>query len=331
MLERNRMKIEPIKSSAGYTVAVRVLTPYNQMKEQDFIDLIREFGTVVWKKDKATTEEYIDFQMKVGYHQAADIWCNDDKFPQIYRVTNLKIEADHEAEGLFGHGELDWHCNILFTPDSEECVGLRAVEVPKGSQTIMANSLPFWNNLSEEKKLYYETLYLAITNKIQDTYEQTLAHYVLPTAELKDFDKKRASRCVQRAMNYDIPEDTFLPPRFEKKNFLKMISNHPLGMEGVYFPHLNLEYMADSNHQKLENHYEVYQEIKKEYIDDDKYHYYHEWEEGDIAFMEQLTGVHRRNNVWEEQGLDPITHKRELQRTSFWYKAEFREHTGRCI
>mgnify|MGYP003315050015 CR=1 FL=1 len=33
--------------------------------------------------------------------------------------------------------------------------------------------------------------------------------------------------------------------------------------------------------------------------------------------MEQLTGVHRRNNVWEEQGLDPTTHKRELQRTSF--------------
>ena len=47
--------------------------------------------------------------------------------------------------------------------------------------------------------------------------------------------------------------------------------------------------------------------------------------------MEQLTGVHRRNNVWEEQGLDPTTHKRELQRTSFWYKTPYRMHTGRCI
>ena len=53
------MKIEPIKSSAGYTVAVRVLTPYKDMKEQDFIDLVREFGTVVWKKDTATTDTRI--------------------------------------------------------------------------------------------------------------------------------------------------------------------------------------------------------------------------------------------------------------------------------
>ena len=170
------MKIEPIKSSAGYTVAVRVLTPFKDMKEQDFIDLVREFGTVVWKKDTATVDEYIDFQMKIGYHQAADIWCNDEKYPQIYRVTNLKLKDDHESEGLFGHGDLDWHCNILFTPDSEEMVALRAVEIPKGSQTIMANSIPYWNNLSQEKRDYYETLYLSITNKMEDTYENKLAH-----------------------------------------------------------------------------------------------------------------------------------------------------------
>ena len=325
------MKIEVIKSSSGYTVAVRVLTPYNDIKEQEFIDLVKEFGTVVWKKDKATTEEYIDFQMKVGYHQAAEIWCNDEKFPQIYRVTNLKIEAHHEAEGLFGHGELDWHCNILFTPDSEENVALRAVEVPKGSQTIMANSIPFWSNLSQEKRDFYDTLYLSITNQMKDTYENKLAHYVLPTAELKDFDKKRASRRIQKAMNYDQPDDKFPEPRFQKLNTLKMVSKHPLGIKGIYFPHLNLAYMSDKDNNKLENHKEIYNEIKSQYIDSNQYHYVHEWEEGDICFMEQLTGVHRRNNVWEEQGLDPTTHKRELQRTSFWYKTPYRMHTGRCI
>jgi hypothetical protein len=47
--------------------------------------------------------------------------------------------------------------------------------------------------------------------------------------------------------------------------------------------------------------------------------------------MEQLTGIHRRNNVWAEKGLDPVTAKRELQRTSFWYKTDYRLHTGRSI
>lgn len=325
------MKIKPIKSNEGHTVAVRVLTPYNEMKEKDFINLVKEYGILVWKKDTATTEEYIDFQMRIGYHQPAEIWCNDDQFPQIYRVTNLKIKNEHEAEGLFGHGELDWHCNILFTPDSEEMVSLRCVEVPSGSQTIMANSIPFWNNLSQEKRDLYDRLYLRITNKMEDTYENKLAHYVLPTTELKDFDKKRASRSVQRSMNYDQDENTFPTPRFEKKNTLKLISKHPLGINGVYFPHLNLSYISDKEGNKLDNHKELYEEIKSEYIDSKKYHYVHEWEEGDICFMEQLTGVHKRNNIWEEKGLDPTTHKRELQRTSFWYKVPYRIHTDRCI
>ena len=246
-------------------------------------------------------------------------------------MTNLKVKDEHEAEGLFGHGELDWHCNILFTPDSEENVALRCVEVPPGSQTIMANSIPFWNNLSQEKRDLYDTLYLRITNKMEETYENRLAHYVLPTAELKDFDKKRASRAIQRSMNYDQEWDKFPEPRFEKKNTLKMISRHPLGIKGVYFPHLNLSYMADKDGNQLDNHRELYDEIRTEYIDNDQYHYAHEWEEGDICFMEQLTGVHRRNNVWEEKGLDPTTHKRELQRTSFWYKTPYRVHTERCI
>jgi len=325
------MKIETIKSSAGYTVAVRVLTPYKDITPQDFINLVSEFGTVVWKKDMATVEEYLDLQMRVGYHQAADIWCNDEQYPQIYRVSNYKLKDEHEAEGLFGHGELDWHCNILFTPDSEEMVGLRAVEVPAGSKTIMANSIPYYSTMTKKQKDFFDTLYINITNQIDETYEKKLAHYVLPTAELKDFDKKRASRSIQRALNYDQQYDQFPEPRFQKTNTLKMVSDHPLGIKGIYFPHLNMKNICDKDGNALDNHNTIYEHIRKEYIDSNQYHYEHEWEVGDICFMEQLTGVHRRNNVWSENNLDPTEAKRELQRTSFWYKTQYRKHTGRCI
>lgn len=325
------MKVEPVKSTTGFTVAGRVITPYAKICEEDFIDAMREFGILVWKKDKSTVEEYIDLQMKVGYHQPANIWCNDEKYPQIYRVTNQKIKQEHESEGLFGHGELDWHCNILFTPDSEEVVGLRAVEVPKGSKTIMANSIPYCNQLSEIEYSDYNQLYLAITNNIEETYERKLAHYVLPTAELRDFDKKRANRSIQQSMNYDENFDKFPQARFMKKNQLKMIPRHPIGIKGLYFPHLNLSYICDKEGNKLENHNEIYKNIRSNYIDSDQYRYVHEWEAGDICFMDQLSGVHKRNNVWEEFNLDPNHTIRELQRTSFWYKTKFREHTNRCI
>ena len=325
------MKIELIKSGAGYTVAVRVCTPYTDIKEQEFIDLVKEFGTVVWKKDKSTTEDYVNFQMRIGYHQAAEMWCNHEKYPQIYRVTNIKIKEEHEGEGMFSHGELDWHCNILFTPDSEEAVALRGVVIPDGSQTIIANSIPYWNNLSDTERETFENIYLSITNKNDETYEKKSVHYMLPTAEQKDVDKRRASRSIQKSMNYDQDPNLFPEPRFQKQNILKMVPKHPLGIKGIYWPHLNLKTLCDKDGNQLSNHKELYNNIIKEYINDNKYHYYHEWEPGDICFMDQLSGVHRRNNVWKEQGLDPKTAHRELQRTSFWYKLPYRTHTDRSI
>ena len=47
-----------------------------------------------------------------------------------------------------------------------------------------------------------------------------------------------------------------------QKNFLKLKPIHPLGTDGLYFPMLNIEYMADENNEKLPNHKEVYDRLK---------------------------------------------------------------------
>lgn len=327
------MRVRPIKSSAGYTVAGLITDQsFDTIKERDYIEATREYGILVMKQPRnVDTKAWVDFQMKVGYHQAAEIWCNDPEFPQIFRVTNKKLSG--EQEGLFGHGELDWHCNILFTPDSEEIVSLRALEVPRGSRTDCANSIPFWNQLSQEKKDLYRRTKFRFTNKMEETYENKLAHYVLPTAEMKDFDKKRANKKIQGCMNYNEADDAFPESRFSKTGFHHLVPKHPLGIEGIYFPHLNMSYLCDTYHNPYDDHRAMYEEIKKEYLDSGKYTYQHEWETGDIIFMEQLSGVHRRNNVWQEQDLDPDAEKnpRELQRTAFWYKKKFRSHCGYCI
>jgi hypothetical protein len=94
-----------------------------------------------------------------------------------------------------------------------------------------------------------------------------------------------------------------------------------------------MEDIGDVTETPLSNHKNIYKLIRKAYIDIDDYHYHHEWDEGDILFADQFTGVHKRNNVWEEQGIDSNSEEglRYLERTAFWYKTHYRTHTGRCL
>lgn len=285
--------------------------------------LIAEYGLVVMKKTKTPPKDYYQWQLDLGYHQPAEIWCNDPEMPIFFLVTNRQITK--KEMGLFGHGELDWHCNILFTPDGEEIVGLYGSVVQPGCDTILANSIPLWKNLPDHMKDFYKDLQLKITNVMADTYENKLAHYVLPSAEQADFNKKRANLSIERAINFDAADIGKYPqPRFAKENLLKFVPNHPLGTEGIYFPHLNLSYFADANGKQLEDHKKVYQEFKHNYIDSGRYVYSHAWDEGDVYLMDQLTTIHKRSMMNKDL-------PRELLRTACWYKTDVRKHFGHSI
>ena len=146
-----------------------------------------------------------------------------------------------------------------------------------------------------------------------------MAHYVLPTNEQKDFEKNRIISHISNCINFD-PANTHLYPEleFQKKNFLKLKPIHPLGTDGLYFPMLNIEYMADENNEKLPNHKEVYDRLKYLHTEIDDYIYTHNWEKGDIFLMEQLVSMHKRGPV------DP-TKIRELLRIAAWYKTPLRK------
>ena len=289
----------------------------------DVAKLVAEHGLVIYKRTKTPPAAYHEWQLGLGYHQPANIWCNDPEYPIFFLVTNRQI-TENEL-GLFGHGELDWHCNILFTPDGEEIVGLYGKVCQEGANTVLANSIPLWKNLDQSTRDLYQEIWLKITNKIAETYEKKLAHYVLPTAEQKDFDKKRASLSITKAVNFDEKNAHLYPEaRFLKDNLLRLKPRHPLGIDGLYFPHLNLKYLSHVDGQKLENDLEVYQQLKENYIDSGRYVYSHAWETGDVFLMDQLTTIHKRERM------NPNL-PRELLRTACWYKTGIRKHFEHSI
>ncbi len=314
------MKTEPILAGEGKNVVgLRILeTDIMNTDPSEVAKLLAEYGCILFKRITTPLEEYYKWQLEFGYHQHGKLWCNDEKYPIFYRVTNKQLTENEE--GLFGHGELDWHQNILFVPNAEEQVGLYGLDVDGVAPTILANSIPIWRKLSKDDQVLLSKLRMRVTNKCEDTYLKKMAHYVLPTAEQKDFDRKRAFLHIESAINFEeenkgkYPEHVFL-----KKNFLRVKSDHPLGIDGIYFPMYNIEYMADENNEMLPNHREIFDWIKRIYIDDPEYRYTHHWEKGDVFLMEQLTTIHRREHM------DPNV-TRELVRTASWYKTNIRQH-----
>ena len=319
-----------IKNQFNDVLAVQVADyDFESGSVKDIISLVREYGVVFWKRTNVSLDVYNKWQLKLGYHQYVDIWCVHEKYPIFMQVTNNYVRKGQK--GLFEDQELDWHCNILFTPDSEELLGLYAKTVSKGAKTLFANSLPYWKNLNIKTCKEYSNLWLKITSKIENTYEKKLAHHSLPQYQLDDFEKKRRSRDIRKSINFENKHfNLYKEPRYLKQNYLKLVPKHPIGLVGgggIYFPHLNVESITDLNGKTVPNHKEIYETIKKNYILSGRYVYQHEWEEGDIVLADQLTGVHKRNNIWKA---DPAV-KRELLRSACWYKTDQRKHFDRVI
>lgn len=318
------MKQENITNSYGDILGVRILEDdVTNTDPTEVAKLVAEYGIVVFKKTKTSIKDYHDWQLGLGYHQPAGIWCNDPDYPIFFLVTNRKVNG--EDEGLFGHGDLDWHCNILFTPDGEEIVGLYGKDCQVGADTVIANSIPLWKNLPDNKKKHYSEIWQKISYRIEETYEKTLAHYVQPSAVYDDFNQKRVKLDITKSINFDPANAHLYPkPRCLFENFLRLKPNHPLNIDGIFFPHLNLEYLVNKYHYILKNHKEVYEDLRNNYVDSGRYSYSHNWETGDVVLMDQTTTIHRRNKM------DP-TLPRELIRTACWYKTGLRQHFDRTV
>jgi len=323
------MKFIPIKNQFNEVLAIHMLD-FNIAEVRDIISLVAQYGVVFWKNTTVSLKEYNNWQLELGYHQYADIWCSHKEYPIFYRVTNRYVTDDHK--GLFSDKELDWHSNILFKPDAEELVGLYAQTVPKGSKTFFANSIPYWQSLSEDRKFELNQLWVKITSESQTTYEKKLStHYQdLPDRELKNLHKNRQSRDIRRSINFDQKNfSLYKEPRYSRSLFLKLIPNHPLGTKGLHFPFYHISGIATSDKKAILNHKQIYDNIKAEYILSGRYIYEHQWEKGDIVLADQLIGLHKRNNIWAEN--QKLSIKRELLRTACWYKTSDRKSFERSL
>ena len=181
-----------------------------------------------------------------------------DSDGKILRVTGELDE--HGQPGMFGHvTELEWHCNRVSDPDRLPIIWLYGERGTEGSRTSWINNILTWNDLPEEKKEFFKTLKLNVGNT------QQFAQYY-------------------RGDDYQPEDITYYRP--------DLVHTNQLGVTGLFFSwnqtHF-IEGLPNEEGRKLI-------EDLRDFCEQEKYMYHHDWADGDCVFHEQWLGLHKR---WE--------------------------------
>jgi alpha-ketoglutarate-dependent taurine dioxygenase len=199
--------------------------------------------------------------------------------PSIARVTGAL--NDEGLPGLHGGaGDLDWHCNKPHMPQRMPIVYLRSIKGSVGSRTSWINGVLAYNDLPEEWKQRLEGITLRTTSSYGNYSEIGEVFGLQETISDVAFGYK--------------------PP---------MISINSKGHKAIYFPFLQMRGLIGVKDKAEED--EILQYVQKHMMQE-KYMFHHDWQDGDINFSDQWSGIHKR---WAFAGMKT----RLLHRIVFTY------------
>ena len=244
-------------------------------------------GVVIIRDSGATPEEYAEWSLGLGYHLSPEIWCTDKEHSSLFwTVTNEMM--DDRNQGLFGDYELDWHTNMTPVGDAEETIGLYAKTISYDTETWFANSVPYFKQLDEGTKERLRTLDVILDPKrqlglIQEAWQPKFKK-IYGQEVLDEIVKNRMSREVRNAINME-PENKH---KFGKSrgimNRHKLVPNHPLGVEGLFFSPYEVHSFEYSDvhpicpYEKYAEAEELYWQLWDDYVQNEKYIYKHSFQ-----------------------------------------------------
>ena len=213
-------------------------------------------------------------------HKFYDSYSLDEE-GYICRVTGKKDK--HGKEGIAGHkSEMLWHNEQPQIRGSSSIAYLYAVEGVKGSTTAWNNTIPAFNDL--------ENSYIEKIKDLKCIYFGNVTH--------------SAERSRENFNNRKIYENIKIP----------LVYTNQSGQTGL---NLSLHQFERFDGMTREQSLEIAEPLFK-FITQEKYCYYHEWQDGDVSYSDQWLGVHKR--FWFEDMEQRIVHRATFDYPDIDYK-----------
>jgi alpha-ketoglutarate-dependent taurine dioxygenase len=186
-----------------------------------------------------------------------------EDLPGMIRVTGIKDEKGGRT-GMFADGELDWHSNQQSDNDGyAPLIGLQGVQGTEGSCTQFLQTVDALNDLDSDTRSEVEQL-----------------------VAIHTFEKDRISRGTSDSQAL-ITNLQLVP---EDETEMPVIATAPNGMKGMHFPWTSIVGFKDYTSDEF---YKLYDHLVA-HLWQDKYVYSHQWQDGEIVWMDQIVTLHRR-------------------------------------
>lgn len=195
---------------------------------------------------------------------------------KLVRVTGEKDELGRP--GLFGHvSDLDWHCNQAANEWRKPIVWLYGQRGTRGSRTSWINYINAYNDLSQEQQNYFKTI------KMINGFKTINHGGYTPESFGAEVD-----------VNYQYTPN--------------LIYTNQAGKTGLFFPFLQIHQIVGMDEEQSK---EFITDLRSQ-VEQEKYTYHHDWQDGDVVISDQWFGVHKR---WAFDAIE----NRVLHRATFEY------------
>ena len=280
---------DDIKSNNPKEVLEKAKSSYDK-KNADL--RVQQDGITYGTGQQYTNSNDIDYLNPMG-------WFNSE-FPWVQEVSG-------NPRGLFGIKDLVFHTNLTnhFTHQHGNIVSLYGVQHTAGSITPVANVNRAYSDFTEAQKNKSKTLRAKIGRMLKtksNNPQEVARDLVSLTSGQIDKSKYDFINEIVKLYKDNTPSN----------NTRRIIKSKELGgvvpgNKGIDIPFVfecpietkwgKYTFSSMAVVEDMIDDPQFSMELFDSYIDNDKYRYDHEWEDGDIIIFDQLLTIHARNNA----------------------------------
>jgi len=205
--------------------------------------------------------------LQLGYMNRAFDKFGDEgkKIKGALTMVSYKRDKAGHPEGIFPEGELDWHADQISRDDAQRIIGLMSISHSKNSQTAFLCTYDAYESLSSDMK--------SIIKELICKHKWRIGPYGFCPG---------VNHAQLRALRYNmLPIDGM-----ETKLYAETSTGRP----GIKLPHHSFDGFVGMD---LKESQKIISEIEKT-IYKERYMWTHDWEDGQIVFMDQQITLHKR-------------------------------------
>jgi len=178
------------------------------------------------------------------------------------KIVRVGGSNHHEGvAGVFEHvSDMEWHSNRTGTETRDPLIWLHGVKDSQGSRTSWINNIMSYQDLDQELKEQIKDLKLVMGFDAKVISEDTYAI------------TKRDSNAINHSWHPNL------------------IHTNQAGVTGMFFSFLQIHQILGLDKDKSDA---LIQKLRL-HVEQEKYTYHHDWQDGDVVLSEQWLSIHKR-------------------------------------